>query len=185
MHGIFFGLKRAHQSTLRIARPMLSKVGLTAARFDLLYALKDRRSGMLQGRLQRTLGVSRATVSRMLSSLEDLGLVKREVDDGDRRRKRVILTPLGRERIVMAHKQLTRSGWAQLAIDSALGSEGRSESWCRGPCIQQMALLDDLLGALRLGFYDTGNLDYPWDPPESYVEDGPVVPRWDDGEGVI
>ena len=35
MNAIFFGLKRAFHGTLRIARPMLTSLGLTAARFDL------------------------------------------------------------------------------------------------------------------------------------------------------
>jgi DNA-binding MarR family transcriptional regulator len=187
MHALFFGLKRAHQASLRICRPMLAKMGLTPARFDLLYALMNRRSGTFQGKLQKTLGVTRATVSRMLGSLEALGLIERRVDDVDRRRKRVSLTTLGRERIVQAHKDLTRSGWAQLAIDSVLGGEGGKEPWYRGACLQAMVKLEELLGALRRGFYDTGDLDYPWDPPEWFVEDRGrrYVPVWDDGEGVV
>jgi DNA-binding MarR family transcriptional regulator len=187
MHAAFFGLKRAHQSTVRIGRPMLAKMGLTAARFDLLYALMQRRHGMFQTRLQKKLGVGRATVSRMLGSLEKLGLVERKTDDIDRRRKLVALTASGRERIGAAHKHLTRSGWAQLALDSALGAEGRQNPWYRGSCILAMTQLEDLLGAVRRGFYDTGDLEYPWDPPESYAEDRPrrTVPAWEDGEGVV
>ena len=41
MHAIFFGLKRAHHGTLRITRRALIALGLTAARFDLLYAVQD------------------------------------------------------------------------------------------------------------------------------------------------
>jgi DNA-binding MarR family transcriptional regulator len=187
MHAICFGLKRAHHSTVRISRPMLAKMGLTAARFDLLYTLMRRRDGMLQSKLQRKLGVVRATVSRMLGSLEKLGLVERRRDTIDHRRKLVLLTPHGRERITAAHKDLTRSGWAQLAIDSALGADGRRDPWYRGPCVAEMATLEDLLGALRRGFYDTGSLEYPWDPPEYFVEDRPrrYVPDWKDGEGVV
>jgi DNA-binding MarR family transcriptional regulator len=171
MHALFFGLKRAHQSTLRISRPTLTRMGLTAARFDLLYALRNRRRGMPQPALQRALGVTRATVSRMLQSLEELGLVRRTKDVRDRRRKLVELTASGRARIELAHEALVRSGWAQLAIDCALGGEGRAERWYRGSCFQAMGRLDDLLHAIRRAFYDTASLDYPWGEPSPSAMD--------------
>ena len=80
MHAVFFGLKRAHHSTLRISRTMLARIGLTAARFDLLYALntsnKRNGRGIRQATLRRVLGVGRTTVSRMLASLEQLPLTR-------------------------------------------------------------------------------------------------------------
>ena len=104
MNAVFFGLKRAHQSTLRITRPMLHAMGLTAARFDMLFVLLEspegrgwtlgRRpgpnSGLLQSRLRKILGVSRPTVSRMLASLEELGILVRRRCELDRRQLREI-----------------------------------------------------------------------------------------------
>ena len=43
MDAIFFGLKRAFHGSLRIARFALTALGLTAARFDMLYALEKKR----------------------------------------------------------------------------------------------------------------------------------------------
>src|SRR5215472_9422778 len=124
MHAIFFGLKRSHHGTLRITRSVLARMQLTAARFDMLHAIKVAPNrGILQSALRRVLGVCRATVSRMLESLEELGLVIRKTWPHDRRQRRVELTTLGRWRIAYAHRQITRSGWSQLAIDSALGAE--------------------------------------------------------------
>lgn len=165
MHAIFFGLKRAHHGTLRITRCVLSKMGLTAARFDMLYALKSGpKSGKLQSALRRSLGVSRATVSRMLASLEDLGLVSRTVDMHDRRKRLVKLTTLGRWRISYAHRNITACGWAQLAVDSALGEKG-TYHWCdKKACIAVTHLLDGLLTKLRWAFFDRAKLDYPWNP---------------------
>jgi len=171
MHKIFFGLKRAHQSTLRVTRPMLKKMGLTAARYDLLHALKGRRDGMNQARLQRCLGVTRATVSRMLLSLEELGLVTRVPDRRDRRCKVVTLTAPGRDRLQRAHRHLVESGWVQLAIDSAMAVEGQRERWYDGPCFWTMGVLDNLLNTLCHGFYDQGSLDYPWGRPGAEIED--------------
>ena len=179
MHRNLYGLKRAFQSTLRLTRPILTKMGLTAARYDLLYALWHRRVPMWQAYLRRVLGVTRATVSRMLGSLEELGYVARKPDPYDRRGKLVELTALGRERITFAHRRLVRSRWLQLAIDSAMGVEGQEERWYEGPCFKMMAQLDNLLNTLRRGFYDLGSLEYPWPPPARRVrpvkDPGPSV----------
>ena len=40
MHAVFFDLKRAYHSTLRLTRRLLKRLGLTAARFDLLYIVE-------------------------------------------------------------------------------------------------------------------------------------------------
>ena len=172
MHAGFFALKRAYHSILRIGRDPLAKMGLTAARFDLLFALKTApKHRMPQRRLQATLGVCRATVSRMLGSLEDLGLVKRTVIESDRRRKRVELTKKGLRRIGFAYRQLSRSGWAQLALDTALG-----DWWDQDACRERASQLLDTLGDIRDGFGDVADLEYPWmdfDPwhPAAILED--------------
>ncbi len=171
MHAIFFGVKRAHHGTLRITRGVLARMGLTAARFDMLYAVKSRgKRGILQSALRRTLGVCRATVSRMIASLEDLGLLMRKGHPRDRRQKLVELTTLGRWRIAFAHRHLTRSGWAQLAVDSALGAEGSKYRWYDADeCLAATLLLDGLLNQLRHAFFDHATLDYPWSP--SFIDE--------------
>ncbi len=170
MHAIFFGLKRAHHGTLRITRDVLTGMGLTAARFDMLYAVKEhRKRGMSQSALRRALGVCRATVSRMLASLEELGLVTRRTCVHDKRQKVVRLTTLGRWRIAFAHRHLTRSGWAQLAIDSALGAEGSKYRWWNADeCVVVTLLLEGLLDQLRRAFFDRARLHYPWNP--AYID---------------
>jgi DNA-binding MarR family transcriptional regulator len=164
MHTIFFGLKRAHHATLALTRRTLSRMGLTAARFDLLFALKLHRFGVRQSKLRRLLGVSRTTVSRMLASLEQLGLLTRKLSLSDRRTRDVELTKRGRSTIVFAHRAFTRSGWAQLAVDSALGTEGAYRWYREGDCIQATALFDGLLRQVRRAFLDRATLLYPWDP---------------------
>jgi DNA-binding MarR family transcriptional regulator len=164
MHTVFFGLKRAHHATLGLTRHTLNRMGLTAARFDMLFALKDSRLGMLQSRLRRLLGVSRTTVSRMLASLEQLGFLTRKRSWSDRRTRDVLLTPRGRATIVFAHRRLTRSGWAQLAVDTALGTDGAYRWYREGDCIQATALMDGLLRQIRRAFCDRATLAYPWEP---------------------
>jgi DNA-binding MarR family transcriptional regulator len=166
MHNVFFGFKRAHHATLGLTRNILKRMGLTAARFDMLYALKDSRLGMLQSRLRRLLGVSRTTVSRMLASLEQLGLLTRRLSWSDRRTREVLLTPRGRASIVFAHRRLTRSGWAQLALDSALGTYGAYRWYREGDSTKATALIDGLLGQIRRVFGDRATLVYPWEPDD-------------------
>ena len=86
VNAIFFGLKRAYHGTLRVYRRALKSLGLTAARFDLLYVAREyRRNGVRQSTIRRELGVTAPTVSRMVSSLEALGLIRRERSTRDRR----------------------------------------------------------------------------------------------------
>ena len=187
MNAIFFGLKRAHQSTLRITRPVLTALGLTAARFDMLYVLLaspegrgwtlGRRpgpnSGHLQSRLRKTLGVSRPTVSRMLASLEALRLLVRRRCECDRRQLRITLTARGRSLIRKANDVLRRSGWAQLAIDSALGAPReqnlgwRASRWYDEPhCLGEVDVLDASLWKIRRVFRDLASLYYRWHPDD-------------------
>ena len=158
MHNVFFGFKRAHHATLGLTRNILKRMGLTAARFDMLYALKDSRLGMLQSRLRRLLGVSRTTVSRMLASLEQLGMLTRKPSWSDRRTREVLLTPRGRASIVFAHRRLTRSGWAQLALDSALEPEGW---WSKLACAAAVRAIDETLQRVRDAYGDVATKDYP------------------------
>jgi len=164
MHAVFFGLKRAYQSTLRIAHPVLAEVELTPARFDLLYALRKRHR-LLQRALQRILGVSRATVSRMLGSLEALGLVQRTRDECDRRCKRVDLTVRGREVIGAACRLVRRTCWAHRELEGALATGTRAERWLQVHAFGAAGALDELLKTLLSGLHDTGSLEYRWRDP--------------------
>jgi MarR family transcriptional regulator, organic hydroperoxide resistance regulator len=169
MNAIFFGLKRAFHGTLRIARPMLTSLGLTAARFDLLYALmgSDRTFGRYQSRLRKKLGVSRPTISRMLRSLEERGLVSRERSRLDRRQLDVRLTDSGRALIRLAHRLLTESGWAQLAVDSALGATSMANRWYDPMhCLMETDRLEGTLKKLREAFGDFATLYYQWHPQD-------------------
>jgi DNA-binding MarR family transcriptional regulator len=165
MHSIFFGLKRAWQGSLRVTRQPLAALGLTAARFDLLYLLQfaGKSSPTSQSSLRRSLGVNRTTTSRMVRSLEGLGLVTRERSYADRRTLRVSLTAQGLARIRLAIKRLIRTGAADLAVDSALAGE----RWhSEGACFWARAELECVLDRIRRAFRDFATLYYPWHPDD-------------------
>jgi DNA-binding MarR family transcriptional regulator len=169
MNAIFFGLKRAFHGTLRIARPMLTSLGITAARFDMLYALmkSTRTLGTYQSKLGKKLGVSRPTVSRMVRSLEDRGLVSRKRSAIDRRQIDVQLTHAGRSLIELAHRLLTESGWAQLAVNSALGATPFENRWYDDKhCLIEMDRFDRLIQRVRDAYGDFATVRYRWRPQD-------------------
>lgn len=161
MDKIFFGLKRAYYGTLRVTRRPLASMELTAARFDLLYILEKAGGQMPQRAIQRALGVARSTVSRMLRSLEDLGLVEREILLEDQRCMWVELTNSGRRSVLAAARLLIRTGRVKTAVEGALCPSGReNESACllaRGAC-------DRTLRRFRYAYGDVATLEYPLVP---------------------
>ena len=172
MHAIFFGLKRAWHGCLRITRRILAELGLTAARFDLLYILQEGDSflSVTQRRLRVTLGVNRTTISRMLGSLESLGLVVRKRSYGDRRTRSVELTDAGRRCIRIAIQHLMDSGAVQLAVDSAVGgalSSPPGTLWHDDmACLYAADVLESCLRGLRQAYGDIATLYYRWHPDD-------------------
>jgi DNA-binding MarR family transcriptional regulator len=162
MNSIFFGLKRAHHGVLRVTRRALAHAGLTAARFDLMYVVHER-DGIQQRLLRRALGVSAPTVTRMLGSLEELGLLRRVPSTIDRRQRLVLLTEVGRRCIRKAISRLVRSGAAQLAVDSALCA---NSWWSESACLLATDRCESTLNAFRSAYRDVATLYYRWHPDD-------------------
>src|ERR1700760_1584537 len=160
MHRITFGFKRGYYATLRISRRTLRKMGLTAARFDLLYAVHTRGKWIsYQSYLWRTLGVDKAVVSRMLKSLEARGYVNRTIDPFDTRQRRVRLTARGRSRILRGIRVFIRWGYVTLALACALVPERPHDVTATRAAFDEA---DHILHLVRDAFGDTADLRYPW-----------------------
>ena len=164
MHAIFFGLKRAFQSTLRRTWPWCDTVGLTPARFDMLWGLRGARYGMAQSNLRRMLGVSRTTVSRMVRALEQKALVHRRRSERDKRQLRVTITRLGRLLVKRLHRFFIKSGEARRAIVRALVDEKHWRN--EGVWLVAMDEAESVFRRLRDGFGDIADLHYPWHPDD-------------------
>jgi DNA-binding MarR family transcriptional regulator len=108
MHFLSFAYKRAHYTSLAVARPLAEKFGLTSARFDLLYCVRQLKRGAFQAAIARHLGVSQVTVSRMARALERCGLVRRDRLPSDTRKRRIVLTNEGRRRYYLLLRELRR-----------------------------------------------------------------------------
>jgi DNA-binding MarR family transcriptional regulator len=143
-------------------------MGLTAARFDLLYLIRSQTYWMpaSQGDLHRILGVCRSVISRMLKSLEALGYVRRERCDYDGRRRVVSLTKVGRARILRGIRQFMTWGFVRLGLASVLVDEAaRGAWWDDGKALSALDDADAFFRKLRDGFGDTATLKYPpWHP---------------------
>ena len=97
MDDVFFGVKRAHLAVNWWARLKLKDFRVTPARFDLMRLLYERHAFQwVQSELRSRLGVARATISRMLRSLERLGWIERKPNVWDKRTRDCILTYEGR-----------------------------------------------------------------------------------------
>jgi DNA-binding MarR family transcriptional regulator len=109
------------------------------------------------------LGVTAPTISRMLRSLEQLGLVRRQRSHIDRRQLHVALTEAGLGRIRRASRVFIGSGAAQLAVDCALAGEQCTDE---SRCMIEMSGAESLLKRLRTAFRDVAYLHYPWHPDD-------------------
>jgi DNA-binding MarR family transcriptional regulator len=163
MNAILFGLKRAFQASIRFTRPMVAQFGLTAARFDMLYAIKQSsKCGMKQSDLRRTLGVTAPTVSRMLRSLEKLGLVLgARSRHGDARERFIYLTIAGLACIRRAIRFILRRRKVRIAFDIAL-----TTGLPRTMELVETDNADSVCNRIRKGFGDTATLYYRWHPDD-------------------
>ena len=171
MNAILFACKRVFHGAMRIGRAPLHSVapGLTAARFDMMFALAGQpvqsdqfgAGRMLQSDLRKTLGVSAPVVSRMLRSLEALGWVTRRRSDHDRRQLYVTLTASGLACIRSAYKLLVRI--AQCIVYHAICWGKHRDPDAR---LVHMATLESYLGSLRSYCRDTATLYYHWGHPD-------------------
>jgi DNA-binding MarR family transcriptional regulator len=165
MNAIALGAKRAFHGFLRFTRRAFASVGLTAARFDMLLAIRGSvRSDqpfetIMQCELRSVLGVTAGVVSRMLRALEKLGLVQRAHAD-DRRYKAVWLSQKGEACFRAARQLLMRSVQRVVVTAICVGQHGDARQRA-----QHVQRLRTYLTALRRDFGDTAPLSHAWARP--------------------
>jgi DNA-binding MarR family transcriptional regulator len=170
MNAWFFASKRAFHGILRVTRKPLKSLGLTAARFDMMYARVydvgfriSPGSVCKQSDLRRALGVTAPVVSRMLRSLEVLGLVTRHRPEygGDRRQRYITVTEKGMRCIETAHQALRRASWRLLCEAICFGTHRDPQQR-----FLHMCKLESYLDSMRRHYGDTAHLAYPWHPDD-------------------
>lgn len=128
MDDLLFAVKRAHLAGNRRALALLSKLGVTPARFDVLRILYARRDySMEQQWLRDRLGVARSTLSRMLRSLERLGWIARSASRFDARTRWCTITYEGRSLVWRVLCALVRPRVMADVVDRAIGGVATRE----------------------------------------------------------
>jgi DNA-binding MarR family transcriptional regulator len=175
MHVVMFSMRRAFHLSAEVGLLLTDPFGLTPARFDLLQALRlwSLRNGLewvKQVSLRELVGTSEANISRMLTSLEKLGLVRRRRDDEGRSRG-VKLTRKGRSRLARATEALIRKGAAHRAVQAFFPRDARhTKEKAEKRNFKTLVRLSRSLGRIRRTLGDRGRLEYlihvPFRPPE-------------------
>ena len=167
MDPIFFGLKRAFHSTVRVSRRDFQEIALTPARMDILHALfrmRKRDRPMLQSTLRRILGyTARSTLTQILKALETLNWIRRKRSPRDARQLEVELTQAGRGKIVKAYLRFF-PGWS---LDAPLWAKGwptpsAEESTAWDAYVDKIGRLEKILSNIRFALRDTGSLRHRW-----------------------
>lgn len=124
------------------ADALFQALGLYRGQPPLLFALWHR-DGLTQTQLAERLGVSAATISRMVQRMERAGFVRRASDPQDERVTRVFLTPEGqaiRAEVEGIFETMDREAFAGLSAE-------------------ERAVLWDLLGRVRDNLRQAGGQD--------------------------
>jgi len=161
MHAIAFALKRVHHRILFFSRYLLRAfraLGLTPARFDMMYAINGS-SSLDQRGLCTKLGVTAPTVSRMLDSLEDRGIIVRMIPSRDRRRRYLRLTEHGARLFRRAYRATIRSSAMDRLIDIAFTMTHDPETKSG-----ELLIFEGVLHYAKRRLLDRATLIYPFHP---------------------
>jgi DNA-binding MarR family transcriptional regulator len=100
-HCLCLHVQRAARALARRFDDVLRPIGVTQGQFSLLVSL-NRAEPPTIGAVANLLALDRTTLTANLKPLERRGLVKVFVDADDKRSRRLVLTPLGRELLAAA-----------------------------------------------------------------------------------
>lgn len=95
MTNVLFWMKRAQLAVRRVLDEEMARFGLTAAQGEILGPLAHTPEGILHKELVEWLGVSSPTLTNLVDTLIDKGLVERRVSPQDGRSKRLYATEAG------------------------------------------------------------------------------------------
>jgi MarR family transcriptional regulator for hemolysin len=109
-----FALKRASQATRNVMDERLAAYGLTSAQLDILLYL-EMRGNSAQRDLQAALGITSATLTRILDGMVARGFVERHVSTTDARAKLITITAAANELLCQLEEEEERIFLARFA----------------------------------------------------------------------
>ena len=97
-------LRRVSHQMYRLGETSLNEAGFSSAQYRVLMSLLfdewlGNHDGMNPSEISEQQGTGRNTVSALIRSLEEDGLIERRLDESDRRRFNIGLTEAGRQRV--------------------------------------------------------------------------------------
>ncbi len=118
-----FLIRRAHQFSIAIFMELMAEFDLTPVQFAMLNALMED-PGEDQITLAGKVAFDAATSGAVIARLENKGLLKRDADPQDKRRKLLTLTPIGEKMLV---EMKTVAGQVQTRLTQPLTSAESQE----------------------------------------------------------
>ncbi|HEY8600432.1 MAG TPA: MarR family winged helix-turn-helix transcriptional regulator [Thermomicrobiales bacterium] len=109
-----FALKRASQATRNVMDEQLAAYGLTSAQLDILLYL-EMRGDSAQRDLQAALGITSATLTRILDGMVARGFVERRTSETDARAKLITITATADELLCRLEEEEERIFLARFA----------------------------------------------------------------------
>lgn len=161
METTFFAIKRLHLRTLAIGRRLLVPSLLTPARFDLARLVALRAEGIIQRSIVTILGVSGATVSRMLKALERMGVVVRSPWELDRRCLLVQITPIGIDLLGRAYAETVMPRISE-HMAAAMITDQQHPDIDDPEVVRAVGAFEDRLVHARLRLRDPSPVRHPW-----------------------
>lgn len=83
----------------------LEELGINASQLHFLFEIEHQKE-INQDKIASRCNIDKGSVARSIKKLEDNGLVTREVDDNNRRQKKVYITPKGEKTLKQAKEKL-------------------------------------------------------------------------------
>jgi DNA-binding MarR family transcriptional regulator len=156
MHSLLFGMKRADQCSRALQRRLLGPLGITPARYDMLFVIFQVRvykrfRCIFQSHLRRQLGVTAPTTSKMARALERLGFITRKRERfGDRRQILIELTEKGVSLLRRVREKVIDPGILWLALFTAMSKS-----------VERMGSLQFFTRIFREGCRDPARFHFP------------------------
>ena len=114
----------------------MRSIGLSSAQLRILACIAD--DGRPQKDIERGFSMSRATVSSLVDSMEEMGLLQRERMPGDGRMRRIVITDSGREKLRAAGEQMEK-------IEEVLAAALPEKAGFMDTCMRLRSVLEEMV----------------------------------------
>lgn len=123
-----FLLMRAFRGMVDSVHKQLADEGFPGVRAQHGFALQAIGDGCTSVQLGESLGVSKQAAAKTAHALEELGLIQREVNELDRRERRLVITARGRALLTLSADAFRREviAWREVAGDAAVATTLRT-----------------------------------------------------------